>query len=448
MRGKSVLLLCAAVSGAVAFCNYGGRISLDKKDGFYKSGDTAVCRVTLTKDGKPLKGVKARMILKWERVTVATKDFETTGKPVKFTYKGEKPGWAYFGFEVLGEDGKPLSGKGVFKHHRKPTIVTEIGAIFDADKIVSPVREPADFDEFWAKRRAEVSASPLQPELKELKCRVKGVKLFAVKLPVVRGIMASGYLAYPENAKPKSLPAHIYFQSLTHSDVSPSSAINPAKNGALAFAATWHGFPVGEKPEFYSKAIPPYAHGGLSGIGDREKWVYSDMFFRVLRELDFIKSRPEWDGRNLVSSGGSLGGIQSACATALDPQVSLAVISVPGGCECNAYEAGRVPYGAFRRLGTEKLKADPKYIEMGFYFDAVNFGKRFKCPVYVCTGFADETCLPSNVYAFYNAIPATVKKTMSTNPRTGHFGTTKNVSGDSKVRELFRGVTISELPKN
>ena len=448
MSIKTLASLVSAAACTVAFCNYGGRISLDKKDALYQSGDTAVCSVTLTKDGKPLKGVKARMILKWETKVIETKDFETTGKPVKFSYKGEKPGWAYFGFQVLGDDGKPLSGKGVFKHRRKPTIVTEIGAIFDADKIVSPVREPADFDEFWAKRVSEVKAAPMEPELTELKSRVKGIRLFAVKLPVVRGIMASGYLAFPAKAKPQSLPAYIYFQSLTNSDVPPGYAVEQAKKGALAFAATWHGFPVGKDAKYYEKVIPPYSRGATKNIGDKEKWVNSDMFFRVLRELEFIKSRPEWDGRNLVSNGGSLGGIQSACATALDPQVSLAVISVPGGCECNAYEAGRRPYGVFRRLGAEKLKADPKYIEMGFYYDAVNFAKRFKCPVYVCTGFADETCYPSNVYAFYNAIPETVKKVMCTNPRTGHFGTTKNVNGDAQVQKLFKAVMISELPKN
>ena len=448
MNIKTLASLVLAAVCSAAFGNYGAKIALDKADGLYKCGDTAVCSVTLTKDNKPLKGVKARMILKWETQVIATKDFETTGQPVEFSYKAEKPGWAYFGFEVLGKDGKPLKGKGVFKHKRKPTIVTEIGAIFDADKIVSPVREPADFDEFWAKRVAEVKAEPMNPELTELKSRVKGIRLFAVKLPVVRGIMASGYLAFPASAKPKSLPAYVYFQSLTNSDVPPGYAVEQAKKGALAFAATWHGFPVGKDAKYYEKVIPPYSRGAMNGIGDREKWVNSDMFFRVLRELEFVKSRPEWDGKNLVSNGGSLGGIQSACATALDPQVSLAVISVPGGCECNAYEAGRRPYGVFRRLGAEKLKADPKYIEMGFYYDAVNFAKRFKCPVYVCTGFADETCYPSNVYAFYNAIPATVKKVMCTNPCTGHFGTTKNVNGDEQVQKLFKAVMISELPKN
>ena len=443
---KFFMCLAASIAALAAFGQYGGKIDLDKADGFYKSGETARCKVLLTKDGKALKGTKARCTIKWEGNAVEVKDFTTTGEPVEFSYTGAKPGWAFFGIEVLDENGKVLRGPGVFKHPRKPTIVIEIGALLDADKIVSPVREPADFDEFWAKRRAEVSASPLKPELKELKSGVKGVKLFAVNMPVGRGITASGYLAYPENAKPKSLPAQIFFQSLTNDDVSRASALRPAKNGALVFAATWHGFPVGRKKDYYAKVIPPYAHGGIRDLGDKEKWVYSDMFFRIFRELDFIKSRPEWDGKTLISYGGSLGGIQSAFATAMDKDVTLSVISVPSFCECNAYEVGRKPYGAYRKMGVEKLKANPKFAEAGFYYDIVNFGKRITCEVYVCTGFADEGCCPSNVFAFYNAIPKTTNKTMTTNPRTGHYGTTKEVKGNARITEIFRNTTISLTP--
>ncbi len=437
-------ILCSILACAAAlslFGRYGGKIDLDKADGFYKSGETATCKVLLTKDNKPLKGVKARCLVKWESQLVDTKEFETTGKPVEFSYKSDKPGWVYFGFEVMGKNGKPLKGKGVYKHQRKPTIVIEIGAIFDVDKIISPVREPKDFDEFWAKRVAEVNAAPLKPELTELDSGTKGIKLFAVFMPVVRGITASGYLAYPENAKPKSLPAQIHFQSLTNTDVGRERALGPARKGAICFAATWHGFPVGRDAKFYQREITKTSQRGRRGFGDKEKWVYSDMFFRVLRELQFLKSRPEWDGKNLISHGGSLGGIQSTFASAIDKDVTLSVIGVPAFCECNAFEAGRMPYGWFR---TER---DPATLEFGFYFDAINFARRISCEVYVCTGFTDETCRTSGVLALYNAIPATTKKALTTDPRTGHFGSTKNVKGDARVAEIFHNTVISELPE-
>ena len=141
--------------GCMRLTQRAGRIDLDKADGIYRVGETAVCTVQLFEDGKPLKGAKARLVRKWEGWKKQYTEFETTGEPVEFTYKGVRPGWVYFGVELLGEDGKPLNASAsTFKalRGRKPTIVTEIGAMFSPEKIVSPVREPADFDEFWAMR--------------------------------------------------------------------------------------------------------------------------------------------------------------------------------------------------------------------------------------------------------------------------------------------------------
>ena len=74
-------ILCSILAWAAAltvFGRYGGKIDLDKADGFYKSGETATCKVLLTKDNKPLEGVRARCLIKWEAQLVDTKEFETT----------------------------------------------------------------------------------------------------------------------------------------------------------------------------------------------------------------------------------------------------------------------------------------------------------------------------------------------------------------------------------
>jgi cephalosporin-C deacetylase-like acetyl esterase len=442
---KIAALSLSAMTGLALFGGYGGKITLDKPEGFYHVGETVVCKVTLLKDDVPLKGTKARMILRWDGGDVETKDFETTGSPVEFSYTGKAPGCVYFGFQVLGDDGKPLSGKGVYKHSAKPTIVTEAGAMFDPENIVSCVREPADFDAFWAARVKEAEAAPLDPVMTKLDAGVEGVELFAVTLKAARGLTATGYLAYPVGASPKSLPAHLSFQSLTYGDANRRTAVNMAKNGLLAFHASWHGFPLGRKAKFYKTEVKKYFKSGFRNFGDKEKWVCSDILFRVLCELKFIKSLSTWNGRELIVSGGSLGGIQSAFAAAIDPDVTLALVGVPAFCECNGFEAGRRS-NMFRRTPVEKLKAHPEYLETGFYHDTVNFGKRIKCETFVCTGFADELCPPSNVYAFYNAIPATVKKSMSTNPFTGHYGTTRNIKGNERLRKMFRQVIINATP--
>ena len=295
MLERWLLMFFASVSLTVCGA-YTGRIGLDRPDGFYRSGETAVCTVQIFKDGQPLVGEKVRLLLRWEARNVKTEEFVADGIQKKFSFKSDKPGWVYFGFQVLDKDGKALkanSSRSRGLRRRKPTIVTEIGALFSPDNIVSPVREPADFDEFWAKRRAEAEAETGTPTLEELDSGVEGVKLFAVTIPCPRGVKATGYLAYPAGAKPGTLPAYIFFQAMTYTDVGRKNALSTAKQGALSFAATWHGFPVGHPKEYYDEALHAYYQYGQKGLGDREKWVYADIFFRVLSELRFLKSRPE-----------------------------------------------------------------------------------------------------------------------------------------------------------
>ena len=97
-----LLAATAMFASAMLFGAYSGhRIELSNPDGYYKAGDTALCHVTLCEEGKPLEGTSARATIYWEGKAVKTQDFATTGKPVDFTYASDKPGWAYFRFEIL-----------------------------------------------------------------------------------------------------------------------------------------------------------------------------------------------------------------------------------------------------------------------------------------------------------------------------------------------------------
>lgn len=429
---KSITILVFGLSFAL-FGKYSADISLDKSDGFYKSGETASCNVLLKKDGTPLNGVKARLIVKKEGKTIRSEIFETDGKAKTFTGSLDAPGWLYFGFEVLGSDGKALKGKGVCKHRAKPSIVTEIGALFDADKIISPNECPADFDKFWAKRRAELDKVPVEAKLTPLECKEKNVKLYAVEVKCSGSRPVTGYLAVPAEAKPGKCPAVVEFLSWVNGDASKTVPVNRAKQGVLAFYATWHGFPVNQTKEFYVKNIRAAVQGGRKDITNRDKWVMGEVYLRVMRALDYIKTRPEWDKKTLVVVGGSLGGAQTAAAAALDKDVTLALVGVPCFSEFDNRKSGR------RRSRFAKKEGDRVFNALA-YFDIVNFAPRTKCEVFVCTGFADESCDPSKVYAYYNALKC--KKSMSTNPATGHFGTTKNIKGNAKIEELIGSITV------
>ena len=432
---KIISILVSALSVSV-FAKYSADISLDKADGYYKSGETAVCSVLLKKDGVPLNNTKARLIVKKEGKIIDKKEFVTDGKAKVFTGTLDAPGWLYFGFEVMDSEGNTLKGKNVQKHGMKPTIVTEIGALFDADKIISPIECPKDFDEFWAKRRAALDALPMEAKLTELPCNEKNVKLYALEVNCTGDRPVTGYLAIPKDAKPGSCPAVVEFLSWVNGDASKKIPIARAKRGVLSLYVTWHGFPVGKSKDYYVKNIRPVLKGGRAGINDKNEWVMGKIHLRVLRALDFIKSRPEWDKKNLIVVGGSLGGAQTAAAAALDKDVSLALVGVPCFAEFDTRKSGRKGSTPLRRLKSK----DTRPYETTAYFDIINFAPRTNCEVFVCTGFADETCPPSNVFAYYNALKC--KKNMSTNPKTGHFGTTKNIKGNAKLEELIGSITV------
>ena len=434
---KKILLTALLLSGLTVFARYGAEISLDKKDGFYKCGETAVCRVLLKKSGVPLKDTKARLILKQEGKVIKKEEFATDGSVKEFSAKLDAPGWLYFGFEVIGPDGKALKGKKVQKHRMKPTIVTEAGALFDADKIISPNEVPADFDEFWRGRRAALDAVPLEAKLTEKECKEKNVKLYAVEVKCLGSRPVTGYLAVPTGDVNGKCPAVVEFLSMVHDDVKPAVPVSRAKRGILAFYASWHGLPTGQNKDFYvknSRSIHLY-----KDITNRDKWVMGEMYYRVMRALDFVKTRPEWDRKNLVAVGGSLGGAQSAAAAALDKDVTLALVGVPTFAEMDNRKSGRSGHRMLvRRKGVKK--GDMRPYTTAAYYDIVNFAMRTKCEVFVCTGFTDESCPPSNVFTYYNAL--TCKKGMSTNPFTGHFGTTKNIKGNKKLEELVGSITV------
>jgi len=436
-----------AITSAAAFAGYSVDVRLDKSDGFYKVGEETVCTATLMKDGKPAVGEKLRCTMKREREVLRRDEFLCDGKAVTVRAAMDRPGWLFFGFEIIGPDGNPLQGEGIFKHRMKPTIVGEIGAMYDADKITALDSRPADFDAYWAACRSKLDQVLLDPKLTEVDVpqALQGkVNCYSIEVQCLGRTPVTGYLAVPVGAKPKSLPAYVNYLSMVWQDASRKGAMETASKGVLALYVSWHGLPTGKTEQEYKRISRTwYEEGGKAGDTDRDTWFYHDMYLRVMRAMDFIKSRREWNQKELVVSGGSLGGIQTIAAAALDRDVTTAIVSVPSGCEYNGHKQGRDAAALYRgKEAVARIEADPRRAVTLAYHDGVNFAPRIQCDIYVCTGFADELCTPSSVFAFYNALPATTKKFMSTNPTTGHYGTTKNTAGDKRLSDIFRSVTV------
>ena len=122
------------------------------------------------------------------------------------------------------------------------------------------------------------------------------------------------------------------------------------------------------------------------------------MYLADIRAVDYLASRPDWDGKTLVVMGTSMGGQQSLCAAGLHPKVTHMLINVPAGADANGTAHGRKIGYPFWDVN------DPQVLKTAPYFDTVNCASRIKVPSLVAMGFIDTVTPPVGIWAAFNQI--------------------------------------------
>ncbi len=393
------------------------KIAIDKADGIYKTGDTVTFTIQFLKDGKLTAGQKMGYYLHTDDGKKQMELYTSKAEPSQFQTKLTAPGSLRIEAAAFSEDGKVMK---LEKGKKSVNVAAQVGVIADPLTIKPGFAEPADFQKFWDDGKAELAKIPLNPKLEKTeipKTHQERFQCWDVKVDSVGGTPVSGYLTIPAGAKPKSLPAIVHYHG---AGVSSSRKIFNPK--AISFDVNAHGIANGQSPEFYSNLsrneLSGYSH---RNSGSREQFYFRNMFLRVQRALDFVKTLPEWDGKNLIVSGGSQGGGQAIVAAGMDPQVTLMFAAVPALCDHGGVLAGRES-GWPRLIALKDGKpVDEKIVKASPYFDCAFFAKRIKGDAYFTVGLVDRTCVPTSVYAAFNSIPG--KKHMSTHPFKGHGGT-------------------------
>ena len=412
-------------------------LKLDHPDGFYGRGEKIVVTGKLLKKGKPAPEYKLRVTARWESIKpVASKEFPCNGKPFRFTFKSDQPGWVYFALQVIGPDGEVVQKpRRSVVQGRKVDLVAEIGAMVAPEEIRPAEAMPEDFDEFWKNELDKLAQVPMNPRLEKIASGRPGIDLYTVKVDCGMPQPVTGYLAVPENAKKKAFPIYLTFLSGVDGDANRKEALDMAERGCVAMIATWHGFDVNREPKYYKENCKKLDRWKSAERG-RDAFYYRQMYIRALRAAQYLKTRPEWNGRDFMVGGGSLAGGQAAAVAAFDPQVTIAFIHTTSLCGYNADRVGRKRSLPFH--WQKKSAITPAMRAAVPWFDVVHFASRINCEVYFCTAFCDEVCTPSNVYSAYNNLPPDTKKFIFTNPRTGHYMTTRDLKADQRKERFFR----------
>ena len=155
------------------------------------------------------------------------------------------------------------------------------------------------------------------------------------------------------------------------------------------------------------------------GADDREQSYFLRMFLACSRAVDYLSERTDWDGKTLVVTGTSQGGLQAFVAAGLNRKVTAVLALVPAGCDNTGSLAGRKsgwPYWVANGLDHDKQKL----LDTSRYFDGVNFAARMKCPALVGLGLIDTTATPSGIFAAINQMQGL--KEVVVMPDSDHHG--------------------------
>ncbi len=383
-----------------------GRTLEDKA--FYAPGEKMSFELKLTGEATIPEG---EYIVKWNRTGDDGKRQEgevpaVLNQPILIETSLVEPGFVRIYAELYDKNGKAYAKDNKKYHGDAAKIFFDGGAGVEPEKLQG-YPEPKDYDEFWARQKTRLAAMPMKAERKEVASK-KG-KIYAIEItcPSVRPV--TGYLSMPEDASaekkyPCRLETHGYSYRVPHNP--PASA----RDNEIVLEINAHGQRLGAfgADEGYYKALGWEIQSGNMSYAfdpaqnkDPETAYFNGMALRVMRALEYLKSLPEWNGKDLIASGGSQGGLQTIWAAALDGDVTRAESGITWCCDMGGTAYGRLRGGWY-------IHWSPG---LGYY-DPINMARRIpKTCLTIITraGLGDYVCPPSGLAILFNNIPGPKK---------------------------------------
>ena len=376
LLATSVMLFSASLAALAANAYFIG--SCDKDALGYKAGEKMKFSLRIQDDkGNIVEGQKFNWMRRGDDGITKSGTAVSGKEPVVIETSIDVPGFVRITATPVDENGKKAKGFDLF----------DGGACADFDKIVQITPEPADFDAFWKRQLSYLDKVPMKCDRKEIPSKVKGYKTYELTLDCV-GKPAKAYLSIPENAKAKSLPIEMFVHGYGVSRINPAYRPN-----AISLTVARHSYELGQSDDYYKQKKIELSGFGLRAKNNKnpENNYFRDMLLRDIRALQYVKTLPEWNGKNISVSGGSMGGFQSIFVAMLDQDVTKCRPNVPWMCNLNGKAEGK-----------QRALFAPEYIPEVLYFDSTNAIKRVKCRVEISARLGDYVCPPSGVTILFN----------------------------------------------
>ena len=392
----------------------------DKVPVFYKPGEPMV----FTIEPQDIKGELpvGKYFIQWERTGddgIEEKGKEPfTGRPFVYKTSIAKPGFVRLYAVVVDENGEPFKkeklkfkgdpnspeGRAALREFKKQKrlIFFDGGAAADIDTLRQGAAEPADFDAFWAKQKAALAKVPFNAKRIERKSDNPNVRVYALSVECAGGMPVTGYLSIPKDSESgKKCPVIIKTHGYGVREHFPS---RNTSDDAICLSINAHGFLLrefggtDEYSKTYGEKIMSNGHTyGFDPIqnSNPETSYFRGMILRLIRAIQYTKSLPEWNGKDLSVTGSSQGGAFAIWGAGCGEGVTRVSSTVTGFCDVGKELVGRLQ-GKWPRI---------KYVAALGYFDTVNFAKRIpsSCRVDILrAGLGDYTCEPSGIAILWN----------------------------------------------
>lgn len=395
-------------------------------DWLYKTGEKAQIELQLLLHGQPAAGVEVSYnvggdCLPSEQEAKVTTD--SHGRAIIPVGTSKRPGFRDTRMQCV------IDGV-TYKNHLK------VG--FSPEQIKPYTQLPSDFESYWQQVLDEQKKLPLEvevipaPQFDSEKATCQRVKIRCYRKSGTHYIY--GYLTKPR--KPGKFPVLVSPPGAGVKPMDPVKTIFYAEQGDfIRLDLEIHGINPALSAEDYKDITRAfgdhYANGYLSnGLQDRDTYYMRHVYASMIRAIDYLVTLPEWDGQHVFVQGNSQGGALSLVLAALDPRVSAIAIAHPALSDMAGYaEAGRT--GGYPHFGNKykDVTLTPAVIKTLSYYDAINFARLVKCPVYMTWGYNDNTCPPTTSWAVWNTLQC--EKESYITPITEHW-----VSMDTRYRQM------------
>ena len=350
-----------------------------RASGIYAPGEPVGWHVTL-----PWNARTVTYVIRKNNLAEIGRGIIRPGKPDKIEVTLDEPAMVYVEVTENTADAKPRA----------------LGAAVAPEKIQPSIPAPADFDVFWKEKLAALRKVPAKPVLTEKPAEKDGVDFAIVRMDHIDGRHVWGQLARPQDAtRKKKYPALLILQWASPPyPLQKSWVTDRAAEGWLTLNIEPHDVMPDQPKEYYDALPKELKEYNTIETRNRDRNYFLYMYLADIRAVDYLASRPDWDGKTLVVMGTSMGGQQSLCTAGLHPKVTAMLINVPAGADVNGTAHGRKTGYPFWDAN------DSQVLKTAQYFDTANCAARIKVPSLVSMGFIDTATPPVGIWAAFNQI--------------------------------------------